>query len=62
MDNKDYGDNFDITGGKSSDDYDLDNFDVDGADSFSHTVHSEAEETPTIWPVSRENAVELRPG
>ena len=44
VDNKDYGDNFDVTGG-SSNDYDLDNFDVDAADNFSHTVHSEAEET-----------------
>ena len=45
MDNKDYGDNFDFTNGKTSNDYDLDNFDVDAADNFSHTVHSEAEET-----------------
>ena len=45
MDNKDYGDNFDVTGGKSSNDYDLDNFDVDAAGNFSHTVHNEAEET-----------------
>ena len=45
VDNKDYGDNFDVTSGKSSNDYDLDNFDEDAAGNFSHTVHSEAEET-----------------
>ena len=45
VDNKDYGDNFDVKGAGSFGGYDRDNFDLDAADNFSHSVHSEEEET-----------------